>query len=232
MAQNLYQFFYSNFACFDAPEIFKLVLTYNNLMTRSFTTKQILAFCAGFTIGAGVLFILYFTVLAPTPQAGVPYPVKDEYHVHADFHIVVLDTLVDLSDDQFQTTSHQTVHPDLHLHDNVGTVKHIHAEHKTFVEFLDSLGITLTNSCITLDETYCTDETNVLHLYVDGTQIEDIGSYVPVDDEQILVYYGPADETTISSYLNAVPDDACYYSGTCLERGVAPPESCGLTCEL
>jgi len=59
-----------------------------------------------------------------------------------------------------------------------------------------------------------------------------ITTYVPVDDDRILLYYGEATNTMIATYLENIPDDSCYYSGTCPERGVAPDEECGLTCEL
>jgi len=160
-------------------------------------------------------------------------PYDTEYHVHADFHIVVNNTLLNLDDDQFQTTSQQELHPDLHLHDNNGDVKHIHAEGLTFAEFLGSLDIELTDSCLTLDNTYCSGEVEEVLLFVNGELFtQPISTYIPVDDDSILLYYGMYDEALIAKHLSNVPDDSCYYSGTCPERGVAPPESCGETCEL
>lgn len=195
-------------------------------------TQPIIAFLLGLIVGGGIT-----SVLVPDHHHDSQHPIANpydgEYHVHADFHIVVNNTRVNLDDDMFMTTSEQTLHPDLHLHDNNGDVKHIHAEDKTFVEFLESLQINLTDSCITLDNQYCADETNVLRLYVNGEVYPDaIEQYVPVDDDNILVYYGLDDAALIAKHLSNVPDDACYYSGTCPERGTAPPESCGETCEL
>lgn len=199
-----------------------------------------LAGLAGIIVGAGLA-----TVILPETtshhhshdhdQHPIANPYDSEYHVHADFHIVVNGILVNLDGDEFQTTSLQDFHPDAHLHDNNGDVKHIHAEGVTLVSFLESLGITLTNDCITLDNQYCTDETSQLALYVNDEGYDgDITQYVPVDNDRILVFYGSndPDPDQLQSYLDAVPDDACYYSGTCPERGVAPPESCGETCEL
>jgi len=160
-------------------------------------------------------------------------PFDSEYHVHADFHIVINGTLVNLDDNRFQTTSQQELHEGAHLHDNNGDVKHIHAEQVTFAGFLHSLGIALTDSCITLDNTYCSGEVEEVLLFVNGElYATPISQYVPIDDDRILLYYGNYDLEAIQPYLDAVPDDACYYSGTCPERGVAPNEECGLTCEL
>jgi len=197
--------------------------------------KTILVAVIGLCIGGGIVYALTHGHLFDNHHNNHPIadPYDSEYHVHADFHIVVNDTLVDLSGDAFQTTATQELHPDLHLHDNNGDVKHIHAEDKTFAEFLASLRITLTNTCITLDTTYCADAENVFRMYVNDVVYEgDYTTYVPVDNDRILLYYGVDDSEKIATYRNAVPDESCIYSGTCPERGIAPPESCGLTCEL
>ena len=160
-------------------------------------------------------------------------PYDSEYHVHADFQIIVNDTLVDLSDDVFMTSSEQHLHDGAHLHDNNGDVKHIHAEEVTFADFLASLDITLTDNCLTLDNEYCSGEEEEVLLYVNGDLFtSSLTQYVPVDNDRILLYYGEATSPQLATYLENIPDDACYYSGTCPERGVAPAESCGLTCEL
>lgn len=195
--------------------------------------KTIGGFILGLVVGASFANILLPNHDNHHDQHPIADPFDSEYHVHADFHIVVNGTLVDLSDDVFQTTSQQELHEHAHLHDNNGDVKHIHAENVTFAEFLDSLQITLTDSCITLDNQYCSGETKEVLLFVNNElYTEPISQYVPIDNDRILVYYGVYDLETIQPYLDAVPDDACYYSGTCPERGVAPPESCGETCEL
>lgn len=201
-------------------------------------TQTIVAFLIGLIVGAVGFHTLVNTVPSHDDHHDshpIADPYDSEYHVHADFHIVVNGTLVDLDDNQFQTTSDQELHPDAHLHDNNGDVKHIHAEGVTFVSFLDSLSITLTDDCITLDNQYCTDDTSQLVMYVnDGLYDGPLTQYIPVDNDRILVWYGSNDPDSdeLQSYLDAVPDDACFYSGTCPERGIAPPESCGLTCEL
>lgn len=207
-------------------------------MTRPFI-QELFACSFGMLIGGfGVYFIqsqLPHSAHLYTSEHPIANPYDSEYHVHADFHIVVNGERVDLSDDMFMTTAEQSFHPDAHLHDNDGDVKHIHAEGVTFMEFLKSLEITLTEDCLTLDNSYCTNEDNRLMMYVNDMPFTDsIESYIPVDDDRILVYYGTnnPDPEQLQSYLDAVPSDACYYSGTCPERGVAPPESCGLTCEL
>ena len=200
-------------------------------------TSEIVAFVAGLVIGIGGGFFLTSHILHDHSEHHDNHPIADpfdtEYHVHADFHIVVNDTLVDLSGDQFQTTGQQELHQHAHLHDNNGDVKHIHDTGVTFVEFLDSLGITLTNECVTLDNQFCTNQSDELLLFINDEQyLGVITEYVPVDNDRMLLYYGAPDNPEITTYLSNVPDDACFYSGTCPERGIAPDENCGLSCEL
>ena len=196
--------------------------------------SEIISFVAGLMLSVGVgLFVLPQSLHNHNDAHPIADPYDSEYHVHADFHIVVRNTLVHLDDDRFQTTSQQTLHEETHLHDNNGDVKHIHAEGVTFAEFLDSLEIKLTDSCLTLDNEYCSGEVEEVLLFVNNKlHTSPLTQYVPVDDDRILLYYGNYNMETIQPYLDAVPDDACYYSGTCPERGIAPDEECGLTCEL
>lgn len=195
---------------------------------------DIAACLIGCVVGAGAMYLLL-----PDNHSHSSHPIADpydtEYHVHADFHIIVNDEQIDLSDDMYMTTAGQELSDSVHLHDNNGDVEHIHAEGLTFAEFLDSLGFTLTDACLTLDtgEEYCSGETEEVLLYVNGELYTDpISTYVPEDEDRVLLYYGEATNENLDTYLEAIPNDACYYSGTCPERGTAPPESCGLTCEL
>lgn len=195
-----------------APEIF------------SFITGVLLG------IGGGLVFV---EQLPHSDEHAIDDHAASEFHIHADFHIIVNDTLVDLSTDEFQTTSAQSLHPDTHLHNNNGDVKHIHDEGVTFAIFLESLGIDLSDKCITLDNTYCSDEVNEVLLFVnDELHTSPISQYVPADEDRLLLYYGAKSNPKLNTYLDNVPDEACIYSGTCPERGTAPGEECGLTCEI
>lgn len=200
-------------------------------MQKDVTTQTLLACLVGILVGGFITHIMLDDRHDDHPIAD---PYDSQYHVHSDFHIIVNGELVDLSGNAFQTTAEQELHPDLHLHDNNGDVVHIHSEEKTFVEFLESLSITLTDSCITLDNEYCADQDgNALLLFVNDTPYtESFTEYIPVDDDRVLLYYGDPDPEIIQPLLETIPDDSCYYSGTCPERGIAPAESCGLTCEL
>ena len=190
-------------------------------------------------VGAFVGGAMAFSVISTTsPEHYSTHPIADpfdsEYHVHADFHIYIQDELLDLSSDEFMTTSQKKHSEEVHLHDNNGEVEHIHAEDVTFASFLNSITINLSEDCLTTTDgnEYCANESNVLRLFVNGNTVDKKTEYIPVDDDRILLYYGNPDNPKLQEYLDNVPNDSCYYSGTCPERGTAPPESCGLTCEL
>jgi hypothetical protein len=160
---------------------------------------------------------------------------EDEVHVHSDFLLYFDNQEYDFTKDEYQTTNTQELHDSIHLHDNVGNVIHRHADDVTLSEFFGSLGFTLTNDCITTSagEKFCTDDTNELMVFVNDERIENPADYVNQEEDQILIYHGNRnDNETIRELLLSITDEACIYSGTCPERGVAPPESCGLTCEL
>jgi len=198
---------------------------------------EIISFLAGLglSIGMGLVLIMYGMDDHSDHHDNHPIadPFDSKYHVHADFHIIVNDTLVELSGDAFQTTSQQELHEFAHLHDNNGDVMHIHDTGVTFAEFLGSLGIELTDTCVTLDNQFCSNDSEQLVLFINGESYPDpITQYVPVDNDRLLLYYGSPDNPNLATYKVAIPDDACFYSGTCPERGVAPDEDCGLTCEL
>jgi hypothetical protein len=158
----------------------------------------------------------------------------DTVHVHADFLIIIDNQKIDLTDSKYQSSAEAVRHKNVHLHDGEDAVVHRHAEGITFAEFLGSLGFTLTDDCLTNDAkgAFCTNAEKQLSLYVNTTPITNITSYIPQEEDQILLYYGVRDDTVITKHLNSITDESCIYSGTCPERGVAPAESCGLTCEL
>jgi hypothetical protein len=157
----------------------------------------------------------------------------DEVHVHADFMIIINDEWIRLTDEKYQSSTKQILHKNVHLHDGKDDVVHRHADGITFAQFLQSVGFTLTDTCLTKDtgEQYCANETNELVLYVNGKSV-DKTTYVTEENDKVLLYYGTPNSPKVSEYQAAITDNSCFYSGTCPERGVAPPESCGLTCEI
>ena len=158
----------------------------------------------------------------------------EEVHVHADFGIVVNDKKVDLTLDKYQSTKSHILHKHVHLHENKGDVIHRHSDDITMDVFLKSIGFTLTDTCLTNDtgERFCTDDTHELVLFVNKKSVKNPTSYLTEEDDKILLYYGNKNNPSLEEYFSGITNNSCLYSGTCPERGIAPPESCGLTCEI
>lgn len=159
----------------------------------------------------------------------------DEVHVHSDFVLYLDGAEIDLTDDKYQSKTEQILHAHIHLHDNNDEIIHRHDHDITLADFFVSLGFELTNNCITNDigQSFCTTEAEELMVFVNDERIDNPADYVNQEEDRILIYHGSrSDSETITELLLSITDRACIYSGTCPERGTAPPESCGLTCEL
>lgn len=195
------------------------------------TLKPLFAFIAGLAVSGIVGSILLTNKHDNTLPIGTSS--GNEVHVHSDFLFYIGDERIRLTDDEFQSTTAERKHNDLHLHDENDEVLHRHADDVTFIDFIDSLGFTLTNDCLTMTNgaKYCTDESKQLMLIVNGELVPDIKSYIFVEEDEILLYYGDPANPRIGEYADNITKDSCIYSGTCPERGVPPPENCGLTCD-
>lgn len=177
----------------------------------------------------------YFIVKDSSDHLTTQMPATgSQVHVHADLMLTIDGERVDLSDDAYQSSAENALHPDLHLHDNEGDILHRHAPDVTLGDFLDSIGISYESGCLARNaqETSCSDANHVLRLYVNGTHVPGIFDYVIQDEDRLLVYDGPDDQSVIETLVDTVSDRACIYSGTCPSRGIPPPESCGLTCDI
>lgn len=204
---------------------------------ESILRKPVTWFCLGVATSLTLGFILYGS---DGHSHDAKHPIgyannSDEVHVHSDWLVYLAGEYYDFTDDKYQTTAMQTLHPDIHIHDHDDDVIHRHEHDITLAAFLDSLGFALTNHCIATDKgtTFCNNDSNDLLVYVNGALIPEPESYVPNEEDRVLFYYGnPADTERITALQNEITDRSCYYSGTCPEQGTPPPEACGLTCEL
>ncbi len=89
----------------------------------------------------------------------------DKYHIHADFLIQVEDNTIDFGQAELMTTATNERHKHAHLHDDEGEVLHMHEENITFVEFLNSLDVELSESCLTVQkEEFCTNDNKSIKL--------------------------------------------------------------------
>ena len=203
-------------------------------MIANFPFKLIATSLVGLVTGAAATYILLINQgYDPLHRLRADHH-DDEYHIHADLLIMMGEDRIDLTNKKYQSYLNHVLHPGVHLHDENDDVIHFHAPGITLPEFFSSIGITLTDQCFTKEETsWCNNDTKTLQLFVNGRDTTNaLTSYVPKDEDQVLLFYGPVNDPAITTLENQITTDACLYSGTCPERGTAPPESCGLTCEL
>lgn len=145
---------------------------------------------------------------------------SDEFHVHADFLVVLNGTVLNFSNEEFMSGLHSNKHGYVHLHDGVGNVVHFHKENITLETFFTSLNMQFNKTCFETHEntSFCEDSSNSLQLYVNETLIEEKQDYIARDLDQILVIYGNYTQEEINEYQSLVSDEACIHSNICKER--------------
>lgn len=200
------------------------------------TTQTIIATIVGCATSLTLGYNLGIYSFSGALGYGDPVPADDagEVHVHADFMMYLGDTRIRFTDDKYQSGLSQILDADQHFHDGSDEVIHRHRDNVTLVDFFRSIGVTLTNPCLMLDDRvmHCTDRSNELMLFVNGTHVPDIVKYITAEKDRIFLYYGDPNNPRLNDYMNSVTDQSCMYSHTCPERGEPPTESCGLTCDV
>ena len=198
-------------------------------MSHILSPSTISSFAIG-VVCAGIIGLIISPTSSPHQAThGQPY-----VHVHADFAMILDHELVDFTDDRYQSHADAVKHPSLHLHNNDGHIIHRHAEGVTLGDFFSSLGFSISDTLIITDaggEYRATDHERVL-FFVNGHQKTGIADYVIADEDQLLIYFGDPSDDRITTYLANLTDEACIYSGTCPDRGIAPSSDCGITCDV
>lgn len=176
-------------------------------------------------------------VIDDAKKNAVAAPVQEHFHGHADLLVQVNGRIVDFSAAKYQSTKDKELDPSVHLHSGNGRMIHMHEADVTLEQLMTSLGMQLTNDCLTLDDgtAYCTDETNVLKLLVhraadqsDQFSVQERpAEHVLQDLDRIVLLYERTDDAdSINTAVRAVGDEACIYSETCPQRGKPPAEEC------
>lgn len=205
--------------------------------------KSAFAGFSGLLLGATLVIVAtgaYTEIYSSLPfthmhDSSHPHPVgADEVHVHADWKVIINGEHIRFTDDKFQSISGNIQHNDIHLHDYEDLVIHRHADGITFVDFLNSIGYNLTDTCLTneIEENFCNENENEVRLIVNGERMMDIDGYIIQEADRILLYYGDITNPALRDHVASVTDEACLYSATCLERGYKTTTTCGITCEI
>lgn len=147
------------------------------------------------------------------------------FHIHFDLKTYVAGTPINFTLSKYQESQTNPLDKNIHFHDGNGSIVHVHKENTPLSELFSSLKISFQKD---------TSSSN-LKVFVNGTLNPKGLDYVPNDLDQILVSYGPINDTSIQKQISSLTKDSCIYSLKCPDRGTPPPEECvgglGTGCE-
>lgn len=175
-------------------------------------------------VAAGILIFAGIFFLAQKPVH------EDEFHLHADFRVILNRETIDFSAGKYMTTKEQVLSSFVHLHDNNGKIIHVHAKGVTLGDFFTSLGMEFSKECFGLDieddleEKFCNQGEKTLKMFVNGVENTEFENYEPKDLDRILITYGNENAEELQQQINSVSDEACIQSLKCPERGEPLPE--------
>lgn len=172
---------------------------------------------------------------APKPTGGK----EEAYHTHFNIRVLIDGKPIDFSLPKYQSKEGKDLDEAIHFHDGVGDLVHIHKKGATLGQLFTSLGMNLTNTCLTDDQqhAYCKKDSApgaFLDMFVNGKSNAQFADYVPQDLDRILIFFDSTGasvqqstgDATVKSYIDSVADTACIYSLKCPERGKPPTEAC------
>lgn len=197
------------------------------------------------SIALGVLIVAFaFVACGDDDDAGGPGPdcqsgepgcvLRQVVHWHADIALYIDGEAFDFGDSKFLSTEDRELSENVHIHDPRHSVVHVHREQSTWDEFFRSLGMRVTDSCITLPDgaELCEEEGgSQLTFVVNGTLVDSIRELDISDLQRTLIWFGPeSPEKVLAEWASHVSDQACIPSANCQARAPENPEEepCGV----
>jgi hypothetical protein len=149
-------------------------------------------------------------------------------HWHADIALYIDGESFDFGDPAFLSTEDRELNENVHVHDPRHSVVHVHREQSTWDEFFRSLGMKVTDFCITMpDGTELCEEDggDQLTFVVNGVLVDSIRELDISDLQRTLIWFGrEAPDEVVAQWASRVSDEACIPSGNCLARAPEDPE--------
>ena len=131
------------------------------------------------------------------PGAPVGHELGDD-HQHASILVKIFGDKFDFSHPDYQIKA-----PWIHFEAQDGNTIHRHSKGITLGYLFDTLNLGLSSNCFVFHDgrEFCTNEDYTLKFYINGDKVSDIRDYVIMNDDRILVSYGPEDTDEIDSQL-------------------------------
>ena len=125
-------------------------------------------------------------------------------HEHMSILIFMDGDVVDLKQRRYMLRDES-----VHLEDDDGFVIHKHAKGVTLTYFFSTLGIDITENCITFDtgRQYCNSQSSdkVLSIIINGDRVDDPNTYELANLDKILINYGDDKDTDLRFKFNNIP---------------------------
>jgi len=165
---------------------------------RSVTLKAvgILSIVAAISVYASYEFI---TATGDVPGAPENAGKLGDEHIHAS-------VLVRIFGDKFDFTlpNYQIKSSWIHFENQDGDTIHRHSSGVELEFLFNSLGIGIDENCFTFPDAraFCTNEDYSLKYFINHKEVNGIGEYVVMEEDRILISYGPDNESAIEKQLS------------------------------
>ena len=165
---------------------------------RSVTLKAvgILSIVAAISVYASYEFI---TMSGDIPGAPENSGKLGDEHIHASTLVRIFGDKFDFSLPNYQIKSSW-----IHFENQDGDTIHRHASGVELEFLFNSLGIAINEDCFTFPDgrAFCTNEDYSLKYFINHKEVNDIREYVVMEDDRILISYGPDNESAIEKQLS------------------------------
>lgn len=170
--------------------------------------KQYLKIIVPVVVGIAALAIV-LAIFFPSENVAAKYGALGSAHEHAAVLINLNGTTLDLAQQKYMVRSNY-IHVESYNGTLDGTTIHKHSSNVPMGEFLKSIRMDASDECFITDsnQRFCDDDQYRLSFYVNGEETRDIMSYVPNDDDRILITYGKENTTELNRQLqelNSLP---------------------------
>ena len=165
---------------------------------RTVTLKAagILAIIAAISAYASYEFI---TMSGDIPGAPENAGKLGDEHIHASMLVRIFGDKFDLSLPNYQIKTSW-----IHFENQDGDTIHRHASGVELEFLFNSLSIAIDDKCFTFPDgrAFCTNEDYSLKYFINHKEVNDIREYVVMEEDRILISYGPDNESAIEKQLS------------------------------
>jgi hypothetical protein len=165
---------------------------------RTVTLKAagILAIIAAISAYASYEFI---TMSGDIPGAPENAGKLGDEHIHASMLVRIFGDKFDFSLPNYQIKTSW-----IHFENQDGDTIHRHASGVELEFLFNSLSIAIDDKCFTFPDgrAFCTNEDYSLKYFINHKEVNDIREYVVMEEDRILISYGPDNESAIEKQLS------------------------------